>query len=137
MAALDTPFSAKRRVQHARVAGRSGAAPSRKARLKQATRKVRFFLYALSSAGGSWFRRAVCLVWLGGRRNLIAAGRVIRCEGHAVKRGEAGPEAVRIPQGARVGFEVADACRRHEQLNALETLFGLAVSVTGLLVWHV
>ena len=137
MVALGTSLSAKWRVPLARVAGRSSAAPSGKTRLKQATRKVRFFLYALSSAGRSWFWRAVCLVWLGGRRDRIVAGRVIRCEGHAVKGGEAGPEAVRIPQGARVGFEVADACRGHEQLNALETLFGLAVSVTGLLVWHV
>ena len=104
--------------------------------LKQAARKIRFFLYATFPARGSGFRGAVFPVWPGWIRHPILAGSVIRRGGHSVEGWEAGPEAVRISQGACVGFEVVDAFRGHENLNAVEALFGLPFSITRLLVGH-
>ena len=69
-------------------------------------------------------------------RRPILAGIVIRRRRHSIERWDASPEEVRIPQRARVGFQMCDTFGGHEDFDAAEILCRLPLSITRLLVWH-
>ena len=91
----------------------------------------------MSTTDESCFKFAIFLSRRGRNCHRLSAGCSVRRGWHSLKRGDASAETVRIPQGARVGLEMFDALGGHEEFHAVEALFGLPFSVTGLLVWHV